>query len=284
MKMNTIIVILSLIIVICLILIILASMYNHFQDYIIRINEAEVNIDAVLRKRFDLLNKSISIIKSNTKTDKDILEPIVKLRSQKLSNFELDRNLYVAINEFHAIKEEYVSLQTCKEFIKIEIDLLESESEIVGLRKYYNDIITDYNKLVKSCPSNIIAINDSAVINKIIEDCNKQYKIYINSSNVKKGMAAIPVKRESKSISISVNTKLSNPKGAMMIADHLAEEINKYDIFIEYTSNIRNKLEIDKKLKLEILSFINTEDFKYIFDKGKADGVLKMFYPKIIFK
>lgn len=158
MKMNTIIVILSLIIVICLILIILASMYNHFQDYIIRINEAEVNIDAVLRKRFDLLNKSISIIKSNTKTDKDILEPIVKLRSQKLSNFELDRNLYIAINEFHAIKEEYVSLQTCKEFIKIEIDLLESESEIVGLRKYYNDIITDYNKLVKSCPSNIIAI------------------------------------------------------------------------------------------------------------------------------
>ena len=35
---------------------------------------------------------------------------------------------------------------------------MESESEIVGLRKYYNDIITDYNKLVKSCPSNIIAI------------------------------------------------------------------------------------------------------------------------------
>ena len=45
-----------------------------------------------------------------------------------------------------------------EEFIKTEINLIESESEIVGLRKYYNDIITDYNKLVKNCPSNLVAL------------------------------------------------------------------------------------------------------------------------------
>jgi len=156
--MNTIVTILSIIIAVCLILILIVATYNHFQDYIIRINEADVNIDAVLRKRFDLLNKSISIIKEITKTEDEILEGIVKLRSKKISNFELDRNLYDAINEFHTIKEKYPELQTNEEFLKIEINLMESESEIVGLRKYYNDIITDYNKLVKTCPSNFIAI------------------------------------------------------------------------------------------------------------------------------
>ena len=156
--MNIVIVTLSIVIVVCLILIVLVATYNHFQDYIIRINEAEVNIDATLRKRFDLLNKSIGIIKANIKSDEPILEDIVKLRSKKLTNFELDRGLYDAINEFHAIKEKYDELQTNEEFVKIDIGLIESESEIVGLRKYYNDIITDYNKLVKSCPSNIIAI------------------------------------------------------------------------------------------------------------------------------
>ena len=156
--MNTIIVILSVIIAICLILILLVSTYNHFQDYIIRINEADVNIDATLRKRFDLLNKSIGIIKANIKTDEEVLDIIEKIRSKKLNNFELDRSLYDAINEFHALKEKYVELQTCQEFIKIEINLMESESEIVGLRKYYNDIVTDYNKLVKTCPSNFIAL------------------------------------------------------------------------------------------------------------------------------
>ncbi len=156
--MSIAIITLSIVIVVCLVLILLIATYNHFQDYIIRINEADVSIDAVLRKRFDLLNKSIGIIKANINTDEEILEGIVKLRSKKLTNFELDRSLYDAINEFHAIKEKYENLQTNEEFMRIDINLMESESEIVGLRKYYNDIVTDYNKLVKTCPSNIIAM------------------------------------------------------------------------------------------------------------------------------
>ena len=156
--MSTVIVTLSIVIVVCLILILLVATYNHFQDYIIRINEAEVNIDSVLRKRFDLLNKSIGIIKANVELEEEVLDGILKLRSKKLTNFELDRDLYSAINEFHIIKEKHPELQTNEEFIKIDINLMESESEIVGLRKYYNDIITDYNKLVKSCPSNFIAL------------------------------------------------------------------------------------------------------------------------------
>ena len=156
--MNTVMIIFASIAIGGLILIMFVSCYNHFQDYIIRINEAEVNIDAVLRKRFDLLNKSVGIIKNNTDTEEQILEILEKIRSKKLNNFELDRHLYEAINEFHALKEKYPKLQENKEFIKTEINLIESESEIVGLRKYYNDIITDYNKMVKSCPSNFVAL------------------------------------------------------------------------------------------------------------------------------
>ena len=42
-------------------------------------------------------------------------------------------------------------------FIKINSSLNESETEIIALRKYYNDTITEYNKLVKKIPSNIVA-------------------------------------------------------------------------------------------------------------------------------
>lgn len=144
-------------IVICLILMWYVSIYNHYQTYIIRINEAEAFIDTTLRKRFDLLNKSIGIIKSNLKSKNDeVLDIIVKLRSQKLSNFELDRKLYDAINEFNQYKEELPNLKNSENFIKIELGLFESESEIVAARKYYNDIITDYNTLVKKFPSNVV--------------------------------------------------------------------------------------------------------------------------------
>ena len=42
--------------------------------------------------------------------------------------------------------------------MKIDVELSESEAEIVAFRKYYNDIITDYNKLIKSFPTNTIAL------------------------------------------------------------------------------------------------------------------------------
>ena len=144
-------------IIICMLLIGYMLIYNKYQEYIIRINEAEVEIDTILRKRFDLLNKSISIIKANTDIEGDILELIVKLRSRKLTNFELDRSLYEAINEFNEYSEKYPELKESDNFIKIELGLNESEAEIIACRKYYNDIITDYNQLVKTLPSSIVA-------------------------------------------------------------------------------------------------------------------------------
>jgi len=144
-------------IIICLILIWIISIYNRFQSLIIRINEAEANIDTTLRKRFDLLNKSIGIIEENTK-EKNVLEIVNKLRSKKLSNFDLDRKLYDAINEYQRYKEKYIELKNSTDFLKIDVELNETEAEIVALRKYYNDIITDYNKLAKTFPSNLVAL------------------------------------------------------------------------------------------------------------------------------
>ncbi len=149
---------LLLIILICLILIWVAATYNRFQVFTIRINEAETNIDSVLRKRFDLLNKSIEIIKENTDTKDDVLGQIEKLKSKKLSNFELDRKLYDAMKEFNKYKERFPKLKSNDAFVKIDVAITESEAEIVAFRKYYNDIITDYNKTVKSFPTNLVGL------------------------------------------------------------------------------------------------------------------------------
>ena len=156
--MNVLIIFIFVFIIICILFVWIINTYNKFQNYIIRINEAETNIDSTLRTRFDLLNKSIDIIKANTNTEEDVLNIIVKLRSRKLSNFDLDRQLYDGINEFQKYKETYPELKNSEVFTKIDISLNESEAEIIAFRKYYNDIITEYNKMVKSFPSNIIAL------------------------------------------------------------------------------------------------------------------------------
>lgn len=148
---------LFIIVIVCLLALWIISCYNRFQEYIIRSNEAETNIDTILRKRYDLLNKSISIIRSIT-DEEHILENIENLRSKKLSNFEFDRDLYESINEFNGFKEKYSKLKQNEEFIKIDVALHESESELAAVRKYYNDVITDYNKCVKTFPSVLVAL------------------------------------------------------------------------------------------------------------------------------
>ena len=109
--MNMILYGLMVFIILCIFFIWYISTFNKFQTYIIRINEAEANIDSVLRKRFDLLNKSITVIKSSIELESETLESITNLRSKKLSNFALDRELYEYINEFHTIRrsEEHTS-------------------------------------------------------------------------------------------------------------------------------------------------------------------------------
>lgn len=154
--MNIVMCLLLILIALCLIIIEYIVVYNRYQGFIIRINEAEANIDSVLRKRFDLLNKSIGIIKANKEIKGNVLPMIEELRSQKLSNFDLDRSLYEAINAFHTYKEKHESLKQSEEFTKIDLALNESEAEIIALRKYYNDIITDYNKMIRVFPSNIV--------------------------------------------------------------------------------------------------------------------------------
>lgn len=146
------------IIVICgFILIWFISVYNQFQAYIIRINEAENFIDTTLRKRYDLLNKSISIIKAHVNKKDNILTSIDNMKSKKLSNFELDRLLYNGINEFNKYKEENEELASNESFLKIDLALFESEAEIVAARKYYNDIITEYNRQITRFPDIIVA-------------------------------------------------------------------------------------------------------------------------------
>lgn len=173
--MNTFYIAIILFIIICFFLIWFIATYNRFQSYIIRINEAENFIDTTLRKRYDLLNKSINVIKAHVKTKNKVLEDLDKMKSKKLSNFDFDRQLYDAINEFNKYKEENEELSNNESFLKIDLAIFESEAEIVAARKYYNDIITDYNKLVSTFPTNLVA--------KI---CKYSKKTYFDDKNTDK--------------------------------------------------------------------------------------------------
>ena len=161
-NMDTLILVLvGIIVVICIIVGIYINYYNKLQDYVIRINEVEILLDNNLREKFDNINKCVSIIKNNDSTleelDKNMFEEIVKLRTRKISNFDLDRKLIEANNNFISLKEKYKELKSNKEIINITKKIEELDENIVVNRDYYNKNIAEYNKLVAIFPTNIVA-------------------------------------------------------------------------------------------------------------------------------
>ncbi len=155
-------------IVICILIIIGMMFDTKFQINIIRLNEAEANIFSVLRKRYDLLNKCIPIIKDNTEEVKP-LENIKKSRSKKMDMFELNNELLIALAELKELINKYPDLKNIEQYKSIDIGISETENEATSFKKYYNDIATDYNKMVRRFPKNIVALVRGYKIKKLFE-------------------------------------------------------------------------------------------------------------------
>jgi LemA protein len=145
------------IILIISLLITYIHIYNKINESIIRIEEAESRIDNNLRDKYDLLNRSISLIRNKIDLGPDAFKEIVKLRSRKISNFDLDRVLVKSYNEFLSIYEANIKLRESDEIFKVSRQLEIINDELLTLRNYYNANITNYNKMIKKFPTNIVA-------------------------------------------------------------------------------------------------------------------------------
>lgn len=156
--MNTFLIVLFIIIIlIILTLIYYIYLYNKFNETIIRVDEAESRIDNNLRDKFDLLSRCASLIRTKIKLDDDAFKDIVKLRSKKISNFELDRMLVKCYNEFLTIYEDNKELRESDEIFKASRQLEIIDEELATLRNYYNANISNYNKMTKKFPTIVVA-------------------------------------------------------------------------------------------------------------------------------
>lgn len=127
----------------------------------------------------------------------------------------------------------------------------------------------------------IISTADNKLNEVIKKDCEYLSKIYLYSSEFKYGLLVTPTQRETKSVSFAVHTKAGSPKTSVFLAQKIKETLNQYDDFINYIGELRQELKTrtdNNKLKIEVMNFINTDDFYYFYKKGKQDLILKLFW------
>lgn len=151
-------------IIILVLVIICISMYNSLIAKKNQTDNAFSAIDAMLKKRFDLLPNLVETVKQYMQYEGDLLTKIVALRSRasspKLSNDEklkIDQELSHELKGIMVNVENYPSLKADQSFVNLQSTWTESEEQIAAARRNYNAAITDYNDAIMMFPGSIFA-------------------------------------------------------------------------------------------------------------------------------
>lgn len=151
-------------IIILVLAIICISIYNSLIAKKNQTDNAFSAIDAMLKKRFDLLPNLVETVKQYMQYEGDLLTKIVALRTHASSpNLSNDEKLKIDQELSHEVKglmvnvENYPSLKADQTFLNLQSTWTESEEQIAAARRNYNAAITDYNNAIMMFPGNIFA-------------------------------------------------------------------------------------------------------------------------------
>lgn len=206
---------------------------------------------------------------------KDILSSKIEYATISLISKGM-RVLIIGAGKAALIKAKTLLKKSCsvtvisKEVSEEFNELSQNENLVIIKDEYKNSYINDKHLIV-------IAINDDKKLKEIIEDCEKLSKLYLNCTDFKKGNFIMPMSGEIENINYSIHTKGGSPRISRYLNKVIKDNLMEYDNFVGYAVELRKKAK-ESQFKKEILEFISSEDFKYMFSKDKADLVLKMFY------
>jgi len=138
-------------------------------------------IDAMLKKRYDLLPKLISTVKTYMQHERALLEEVTKMRAKAVSGqlsddekVELDNKVTKALGGIMVAVENYPDLKANQNFLQLQGTMNEVEEQISAARRAYNAAVTDYNNAVEMFPTNILASMMSYKLKKVFEISEEQ--------------------------------------------------------------------------------------------------------------
>ncbi len=122
------------------------------------------SMDAVLKKRFDLIPNLVSSVQEYMKHEKSLLDNVTKLRTNankpNLSDEQkiaFDKEMTSALGSLMIAVENYPDLKANENVMHLQGTLNEVESQISAARRAYNQSVTDFNNAIEMFPSSIIA-------------------------------------------------------------------------------------------------------------------------------
>lgn len=151
------------IIILVLLALALIVPYNNLTRRRNQVDNAFGAIDAMLKKRFDLVPNLVATVQQYAAHEKETLEQITALRAKNYAAMspaekaDFDRSFNAARRRFFLVAENYPQLRASENFLQLQRSLNEIEEQLSAARRTYNAAVTDYNNAVMTFPSNLVA-------------------------------------------------------------------------------------------------------------------------------
>lgn len=125
---------------------------------------AFAGMDAMLKKRFDLIPNLVATVERYMNHERDVLLQLAAIRSKAVAGgmgtddlVQLDNRLTSALRSVFALAENYPQLRASDNFLQLQGALNETEEQIAASRRAYNAAVTDYNNGCGMFPLNVVA-------------------------------------------------------------------------------------------------------------------------------
>jgi len=121
-------------------------------------------LDALLKKRYDLIPNLVAAVKGYAEHEKGVLTEITELRSRAVSGqakgdeaAAQDNKMTQLLGKIMITVENYPDLKANENFLKLQGSLNEIEEQISAGRRAYNAAVTEFNNAVEMFPTSIVA-------------------------------------------------------------------------------------------------------------------------------
>lgn len=139
-------------------------MYNSLISKKNQVENAFGGMDAMLKKRYDLIPNLVSTVQTYMKHERETLTEITEMRAKALSGglsdderIDIDNKISKMIGGIMVAVENYPDLKASQNFLQLQGSLNETEEQISASRRSYNASVVSYNNSIQMFPTNIIA-------------------------------------------------------------------------------------------------------------------------------
>jgi LemA protein len=149
--------------VVVLLLLYVVSIYNGLVRLRALVKEAFSGITVQLRRRADLIPNLVETVQGYAAHERDVFEEVSKARAASVNagsveaTAQADAQLTGMLGRLFAVAEAYPELKANTNFLQLQDQLANIETELQGARRYYNATVRDLNATIQSFPTVLIA-------------------------------------------------------------------------------------------------------------------------------